>query len=54
MTAQEFLICTQRALSVYKDKKAWTKVQLNGMNKDFGWKTSAVRYHEIYQSCLEL
>lgn len=52
MTPHDLLICVQRALSVYHDKKTWTKVQLNGMNKDFGWKTSAAKYHEIYQSCL--
>jgi starch synthase len=54
MTSQELLICIQRALLVFHDKKAWTKLRLNGMNKDFGWKTSAVKYHEIYRSCLEL
>lgn len=52
MTTQDLLICVQRALSVYHDKKTWTKIQLNGMNKNFGWQTSAEKYHEIYQSCL--
>jgi starch synthase len=54
MAAHELLICIQRALSVYHDKKAWTNVQLNGMNKDFGWHNSAVKYHEIYGNLLGL
>jgi starch synthase len=53
MTVQELLFCIQRALSIYHDKKTWKNLQLNGMNKDFGWKTSAVKYHEIYRGCLE-
>ena len=52
MTAQELLICIQRALTIYHDKKLWTSVQLNGMKKDFGWQRSAAKYHEIYESLL--
>jgi starch synthase len=48
MTTHELLICIQRALSVYHDKKTWSSVQLNGMNKNFGWQGSAAKYHEIY------
>ncbi len=53
MTTHELLICIQRALSVYHDKKAWSNVQLNGMNKDFGWQGSAAKYHEIYEGLVE-
>ena len=49
MTEHELIICIQRALSVYQDKKTWSKVQLNGMNKNFGWQSSAAQYHEIYE-----
>lgn len=50
MTAQELLMCIQRALLIYRDKKSWSSLQLNGMHKDFGWQRSAAKYHEIYES----
>lgn len=50
MTAQELLTCIQRALLIYRDKKSWSSLQLNGMHKDFGWQRSAGKYHEIYES----
>jgi len=53
MTTHELLICIQRALSVYHDKKTWSNVQLNGMKKDFGWQGSAAKYHEIYMKLVE-
>jgi starch synthase len=53
MTAHDLLICIQRSLQIYHDKKIWPALQLNGMNKDFGWQNSAAKYHEIYQNCLE-
>lgn len=52
MSAHELLICIQRALQVYHDKKTWATVQMNGMNKDFGWQRSAAKYHEIYESLI--
>jgi starch synthase len=53
ITTHDLLICIQRAIAIYNDKKTWTTVQVNGMSKDFGWQNSAAKYHEIYQSCLE-
>ena len=50
ITTHELLICIQRALLCYHDKKLWSNLQLNGMNKDFGWAGSAAQYHEIYES----
>jgi len=38
----------QRAVDTYHDKKTWRALQLNGMNKDFGWKKSAAAYCDIY------
>ncbi len=54
MTTHELLICIQRAIQLYHDKKIWPKVQANGMKKDFGWQNSAAKYQEIYQNCLAL
>jgi starch synthase len=52
ITTHDFLICIQRAIAIYNDKKTWATVQANGMNKDFGWQNSAAQYHEIYESLL--
>jgi starch synthase len=52
MDAHELLICIQRALQVYHDKKIWSNVRMNGMKKDFGWENSAAQYHEIYESLM--
>ncbi|TAJ78717.1 MAG: glycogen synthase GlgA [Gallionellaceae bacterium] len=52
MTAPDLLRCVQRALAVYRDKKSWPALQLNGMNRDFGWQKSAAKYREIYASLL--
>ena len=47
--AKEFLKTIKEALNIYKDKKNWSQIQRNGMNKDFSWDKSAKRYLEIYQ-----
>lgn len=52
MTADEFMKTIQRAVTAYKNKKVWRRLQKNGMAKDFSWRTSAVSYREIYLSLL--
>lgn len=39
----------QRALSVYEDKKAWTRLQRRGMKSEVGWDVSGRRYADLYK-----
>lgn len=39
----------KRALSVYKDKKAWMRLIKRAMESDFSWKASAEKYLKLYQ-----
>lgn len=50
MTAENFYACIQRALAAYRDKKAWRRIQRNGMTRDFSWEKSAADYLALYQS----
>jgi starch synthase len=43
------LAAIERAMEVFGERKAWRRVQLNGMRRDFGWKASAARYLDIYR-----
>jgi len=42
--------CVQAALAMYRDPKLWRAVQINGMAKDFSWKTSASAYVTLYEA----
>ena len=47
----DMLDAVWRAFGTYKNfKEDWKQVQLNGLNKDFGWQTSAKKYMDIYES----
>ncbi len=48
----ELLASVLRALIVFRDRKAWRKLQANGMAHDFSWQASARRYQELYLSML--
>jgi starch synthase len=39
----------REALKAFRDQKAWRKLQLNGMAKDFSWKASAAAYVAVYE-----
>ena len=41
-----------RAISVYEDKKAWSKLITKAMKEDFSWRKSGKTYKEIYQKLL--
>lgn len=47
-TSQAFSATLQRALDVYADPVRWTKMQKQGMRKDFSWKKSASQYAKLY------
>jgi len=50
MTAEAFLASIRRALAVYRDKQAWSRIRHNGMTRDFSWKKSAEEYLALYRS----
>jgi len=41
-----------RAISVYEDKKAWSKLITKAMKEDFSWRKSGKTYKEIYEKLL--
>jgi len=49
MEATALLAAVYRAANVYRDKKTFRALQLNGMNMDFSWGKSAAAYRDIYQ-----
>ncbi|HEC33878.1 MAG TPA: glycogen synthase [Chloroflexi bacterium] len=44
----------ERALRVFRDREAWTALQIHGMKLDFSWKASAKKYVELYRQAIEL
>jgi starch synthase len=38
-----------RALAVYRQPRAWRRLQVNGMKKDFSWDRSAAEYVKVYK-----
>ena len=48
-SATALLAAIERALLAYRDRAKWRRLQLNGMQREFGWQASAARYLEIYQ-----
>jgi starch synthase len=50
--AGAFLGAIQEALTLYRDKEAWTDLMQNGMKEDFSWDRSARRYLQIYQTLI--
>ncbi|MBW4933199.1 glycogen synthase GlgA [Marinobacter sp. F4206] len=47
-----FLAAIERALDCHKNRKAWRRLQENGMAGDYSWKQSALHYGELYQGIL--
>ncbi|MFQ5717637.1 MAG: glycosyltransferase, partial [Nitrospinales bacterium] len=43
-----FLQTAQKALSLYKDRKRWRQLMLNGMARDFNWSAAAEKYARLY------
>lgn len=42
----------KRAVTIFEDKKTWTKIMKNGMKADFSWSSSAKKYLELYKTTL--
>jgi starch synthase len=39
-----------RAIESYRDNKKFQRIQLNGMRRDVGWRSSAQRYLDLYRT----
>ena len=50
--SQTMLAAIDRALAVYRDKKAWTALRRRAMAMDFSWDRSAKLYSSLYQHLL--
>jgi starch synthase len=42
-------LSVRRAVNTFKSKDTWHKIQINGMNNDFSWDNSALKYLRIYE-----
>jgi len=49
-TGAALLYAVKQALQHYSDERIWKRIQLNGMSKDFSWKTPAAEYAKLYQA----
>ncbi len=47
-TPQALTACVIRALDLYRDPRAWTRLMLNGMTQDWSWEASARHYLDLY------
>jgi starch synthase len=52
-TPQALVGTVRRALEVYKDEKAWRRIQQAGMQLDHSWDASAREYVKVYRGLLE-
>lgn len=52
-TTSSFFEAVTRAVQTWQDADIWRALQRNAMARNFGWKPSARRYMELYQSMLE-
>lgn len=51
-TPEAMLDALSRALSAFRDQRRWRAIQSRGMNADFSWKQSAIRYKDLYHRAL--
>jgi len=49
-TGEALLFAVRQALHHYMDERIWRRIQLNGMAKDFSWKTPAAEYAKLYET----
>jgi starch synthase len=47
-TGDALVSCLHQAVDMYSHAKIWQRIQLNGMSKDFSWKSSAGEYLKLY------
>lgn len=51
-TADALLSTLRWTLLVWKDQKAWAKMQANGMSQDFSWEKQGAKYEALYRRLL--
>jgi starch synthase len=52
-TGAALLACVRRALQVYRtNRRAWRRLQVNGMGVDYSWPASAREYVAVYQRAI--
>jgi len=49
-TGEALLLRFGRRCHHYMDERIWKRIQLNGMAKDFSWKTPAAEYAKLYEA----
>jgi starch synthase len=49
-SGEALLFAVRQALHHYTDERIWKRIQLNGMAKDFSWKTAAAEYAKLYEA----
>src|SRR5438552_12230836 len=49
-TGEALLFAVRQELHHYMDERIWKRIQLNGMAKDFSWKTPAAEYAKLYEA----
>jgi starch synthase len=52
-SADSLLEALQRALAVFHDKEAWTKMMQRGMSQDFSWDGPAQEYVRLYERIIQ-
>jgi len=51
-TQELFIGAVERALSLYRDKKAWNHLVRSAMNEDFSWEHSSEEYISLYRQLI--
>jgi starch synthase len=42
----------RQVVKAFRDSKTWSRIQKNGMKKDFSWEVSAKKYVQLYHKCV--
>jgi starch synthase len=43
----------QRAKTLWQDREAWRRLQMNGMSADLSWSRPARQYADLFRSCVQ-
>jgi starch synthase len=49
-TPEALLLAVRRAQDLWQDRRLWSRIQRNGMARDFSWSASARRYLQLYRA----
>lgn len=47
-----FIAAFERAVRAFRDPEQWSRIQRNGMSRDYSWRASATHYVETYTAAL--